>query len=98
MDEASTRSHIESHAEAVVHGDMDAIVADFSEELRPRLPELAQALPQPTTSSDIQSVEIGEDEAESTITYSGESSSVTIRATWREEGDRPVIVQAEPVG
>lgn len=98
MDETSTRSCIEAHADAVVRGDMDAILADFSEELRPRVPELAQLLPQPTTSADIQNIDAGETESVSTITYSGESSSVTIRATWHEEGGRPVIVHAEPVG
>jgi hypothetical protein len=97
MDEATTRSYVEAHADAVVRGDMDAIVADFSEALRPQLPQLAQALPQPTTSADIQNIDTGQDETVSTIKYSGDSSSVTIRATWREEGDRPVIVHAEPV-
>lgn len=98
MDEATTRSHIEAHADSVVRGDMDAILADFSEELRPQVPQLAQVLPQPTTSSEIQSIDVGESESVSTITYSGDSSSVTIRAHWREEGERPVIVHAEPVG
>ncbi len=98
MDEAITRSHIEAHAEAVVRGDMDTVIGDFSAELRPRVPELAKALPQPTTSADIQSVEIGEQESVSTIRYSGEDAAVTIRAQWQEEGGRPVIVHAEPVG
>lgn len=97
MDETSTRGYIEAHADGVVRGDMDAILADFSEQLRPQLPQLAQALPQPTTSSDIESIDFGEQETVSTIRYSGDSSSVTIRATWREEGGRPVIVHAEPV-
>jgi hypothetical protein len=98
MDDASTRTYIESHADAVVRGDMDAIIADFSEELRPQVPELAQVLPQPTTAADVQSIEIGDDESVSTIRYSGEDSAVTIRARWSEQAGRPVIVHAEPVG
>ncbi len=98
MDEASTRSHIEAHADAVVRGDMDAVVADFSEALRPQVSQLAQALPSPVTSADVQNIESGQDESVSTIRYSGENSAVTIRAQWREEGGRPVIVHAEPVG
>ena len=97
MDEASTRSHIESHADAVVRGDMDAIIADFSEELQPQVPQLAQVLPQPTTSADIQAIEIGEDESVSTIRYSSGDTAVTIRARWREADGHPVIVHAEPV-
>lgn len=98
MDDAVVRHHIEAHADAVVRADMDAILADFSEGLRPQVPQLAQALPQPTTSADVQDIEIGEDEAVSTIRYSGEANGVTIRARWQEEGGRPVIVHAEPVG
>lgn len=97
MDETAAREHIEAHADAVVRADMDAILADFSEELRPEVPQLAQALPQPVTSADIQNIEIGEDESVSTIRYSGENSAVTIRARWQDEGGRPVIVHAEPV-
>jgi hypothetical protein len=98
MDEAVIRDHIEAHADAVVRADMDAILADFSEGLRPEVPQLAQALPQPVTSADIQNIEIAEDESVSTIRYSGQDSAVTIRARWQEEGGRPVIVHAEPVG
>ena len=98
MDEASTRSYIEAHADAVVRADMEAILADFSEDLRPQVPQLAQALPQPTTASEVKSIEVGEDESVSTIRYAGDDSEVTIRAQWREEGGRPVIVHAEPVG
>lgn len=98
MDEATARSHIEAHANAVVSGDQEALLADFSEELRPQLPQLAQALPQPVTSSEVQDIQFGAEESVSTIKYSGPDSSVTIRAEWREAGGRPVIVHAEPVG
>lgn len=98
MDESTAKSHIQAHADAVVSGDQEALLADFSEDLRPQLPQLAQMLPQPVTSSEIKDVQFGDEESVSTITYSGPDSSVTIRAEWREEGGRPVIVHAEPVG
>jgi hypothetical protein len=98
MDDAKTRSHIEAHADSVVRGDLETLLPDFSESLRPQVPQLAQALPQPTTSAEIQSIEVGDEESVSTIRYSGDGSEVTIRARWRDEGGRPVIVAAEPVG
>jgi hypothetical protein len=98
MDEAKTRDHIQQHADAVVRGDMDAVVADFSEDLRPQVPQLAQALPQPVTSAEVLSVENADAESVATIRYSGDSSAVTIRSRWQDIGGRPLIVHAEPAG
>src|SRR5258705_255760 len=98
MDEQVTREHIAEHADAVVRGDMDAVVADFSEELRPQVPTIAQALPQPVTGAEVLEVEIGDSESVSTIRYSGEPGDVTIRARWQDHDGRPLIVGADPVG
>jgi sirohydrochlorin ferrochelatase len=96
MDEARTRDHIEEHAAAVERGDMDAVVADFSEDLRPQVPQIAQALPQPVTTAEVLSVEIGDAESVALIRYTGDSDEVTIRSRWQDQAGRPVIVAAEP--
>jgi hypothetical protein len=100
MDEANARSHIEAHAEAVARGDMDAVVADFSEELRPQVPELApQLLPLPIQSADVVSIDTEGEEAVARIHYTGESGGEqTLRSHWREIGGRPLIVNVEPEG
>jgi hypothetical protein len=96
MDEGKTRDHINQHADAVVRGDMDAIVADFSEELRPSVPQIVQdVLPQPVTAAEVLSTDVGESEAMAMIRYSG-TGEVTIRSRWQEQAGRPVIVHAEP--
>jgi hypothetical protein len=97
MDDANARSHIQDHADAVVRGDMGAVIADFSEDLRPQVPELAKALPQPVTSAEVLSVDVGEDECVAMIHYTGDSGEVTIRSKWREFDGRPMIVAGEPV-
>src|SRR4051812_45079039 len=97
MDDQQTRDQIQQHADAVVRGDMDAVVADFAEAMRPHVPEIAKALPQPVTSANVLGVEVGETESVATIRYAGEDSDVTIRSRWQDEGGRPVIVHAEPV-
>lgn len=43
MDERRTRDHVQQHADAVVNGDMDTVLADFSEELRPQVPQIVQS-------------------------------------------------------
>ena len=97
MDETTIRDHIQKHADAVVRGDMDAVVADFSEELRPQVPQIAQGLPRPVTEAEVVSVDIGNPVSVAMIRYSGSSGGVTIRSDWQDEGGRPVIVHVEPV-
>jgi hypothetical protein len=96
MDDQQTRDQIKQHADAVVRGDMAAVVADFTEGLRPHVPEIAKALPQPVTSADVLSVDVGDNESIAMIRYSGDASDVTIRSRWQDEGGRAVIVHAEP--
>jgi hypothetical protein len=96
MDEQQTRDQIQQHADAVVRGDMDAVVADFTEGLRPHVPEIAKALPQPVTAAEVLSLDVGETESIAMIRYSGATGDVTIRSRWQDEGGRAVIVHAEP--
>jgi hypothetical protein len=97
MDEAQTRDHIKLHADAVVRADMGAIVADFSEDLRPRVPQIAKdLLPQPVTAAEVLSVDVGDSETVAMIRYSGGTGEATIRSRWQEQTGRPVIVHAEP--
>lgn len=98
MDEAKTRSHIQEHADAVVRGDMATVIVDFSEELRPQAPQLAQSLPQPVTAPEVLSVDIGDEESVAQIRYSGDSGGVTIKSHWREIGGQPQIVAGSVVG
>jgi hypothetical protein len=98
MDDAAMRDHVQKHAESVVRGDMDALAADFSDELRPQLPQLAQLLPQPVTEAEVLSVDVGDPLSVAMIRYSGSSGALTIRSNWQEEGGRQVIVHVEPAG
>jgi hypothetical protein len=97
MDDDKTREHIQAHADAVVSGDMDTVVADFSAELRPRVPELAKGLPQPVTAAEVLSVEIDDAESVATIRYSGDTGELTLRTRWQAGTEHPVIVHIEPV-
>ena len=87
---------IRSSSNAVVRGDMDAVVADFTEGLRPHVPEIAKALPQPVTAAEVLSLDVGETESIAMIRYSGATGDVTIRSRWQDEGGRAVMVHAEP--
>jgi hypothetical protein len=97
MDEAKTRDLISEHAQAIVRGGVEAVLDDFSEDLRPQLPQLAQDLPQPVKAADVLSVEVGDNEAVAVIRYTGDSGEATFRSYWREQDGRPVIVAADHV-
>jgi hypothetical protein len=64
--------------------------------LRPQVPQIAQALPQPVTDAAVLSVELGDAESVARIRYSGGMGDVTILSRWQDEDGRPVIVRAEP--
>ena len=98
MDDRATRDQITRHAEAVVAGDMDAVVADFTEGLRPQVPLIAKSLPRLVTAAEVVSVEVGDTESVAMIRYSGDAGEVTFRSRWQDQGGRPVIVAAEPTG
>jgi hypothetical protein len=98
MDEATIRDYVQKHADAVVRGDMDTVVADCAEELRPHVPQLAQALPMPVTKAEVLSVDVGDPVSVAMIRYSGSSGDVTLRSEWQDRGGRPLIVHAEPAG
>ena len=97
MDDRKTREHIQAHADAVVQGDMDTVVADFSDELRPQVPGLAKGLPQPVTAAEVLSIEVEDPESVATIRYSGDGSELTLRTRWQDGTEHPVIVAIEPV-
>jgi hypothetical protein len=97
MNEPLTRAQVGKHAGAVERGEMDSVVADFTEDMRPQVPQIAQALlPQPVTTAEVLSVEIGKEESVAMTRYIGESGDVTIRSRWREENGSPVIIAEEP--
>ena len=98
MDDTKARDAIQAHADAVVSGDFDHVVADFTEDLRPQVPEIAKVLPQPVQSAEVLSVDIGDGEAVAQIRYSGDGKEATIRSYWQEQDDgTPRIVKGEPV-
>jgi hypothetical protein len=97
VDEARTRKQIEDHAAAVESGDMDTVIGDFSEELRPQAPEIAKTLPQPVTKAEVLSIDMGDDEAVARIKYSNDDTEQTIQTRWQERDGQPQIVHGEPV-
>ena len=94
MDEVPTRQHAEAHAKAVVDGDMDSVTNDFVPDMRDKVPGLAEHLPQPVESADVEKVDVEDDHAMVQIRYSNERESVAIRTRWEQIDGRPMIAEA----
>ncbi|MHB1568202.1 MAG: hypothetical protein ACYCXW_18760 [Solirubrobacteraceae bacterium] len=97
MDEQRTQQAVQAHADAVVRGDIDHVVGDFIEEMRPAVPEIAKTLPQPVTAAEVSSLHVGDDESVAEISYTGEGRTVTIRSHWRDIDGTPQIFAGEPI-
>ena len=95
MNHENLRKYAEQHAAAVVRGDLASVEEDFTDELRPQVPTLAQALPHPVRSAEVLSVDTGSVPAVVHIRYAGDNGELTIRSEWTGE-PRPVISAAAP--
>jgi hypothetical protein len=98
MEEGIVQQYAEAHAEAVVRGDMDHATADFVEEMRPQVPEIAKSLPLPVATAEVESIDAGEDSSTVEIRYDGQDGRTQrIRTVWEDRGERPLIVGGEPI-
>jgi hypothetical protein len=77
---------------------MDHVISDFTADLRPQVPQIAQGLPQPVTSAEVLGIEMGDEVSYARIKYIGPDKELTIRSHWQDEGGRPQIVGADPEG
>jgi len=95
MDRTEIERLAREHGDAVVAGDQAHIIADIVDEIRPLIPQLAAALPQPLVSARLASAEVFADHAETVTEYSGPTATVMVRARWEDRGsERPQIISA----
>jgi hypothetical protein len=93
MDEPAVRQHAQAFCDALVAGDVDRAIADFSDELRRNLGEVLALLPLPATEATIQSVEAGGAGYNVVLRLVGESDEVEIQTRWKDRDGEPRIVE-----
>lgn len=95
MDEEAVRTQAQALCDALVAGDMDRVIADFSVELRRNLGEVLTLLPLPATEAIIQSVEHGASSGYvAVLRLIGETDEVEIETRWKDRDGHPTIVEA----
>jgi len=89
------RQLAEVHAKSIATGDFDAALQDFSAELAPKVPSMVPMLPENLSAAEVLSIESNGDDHVIRIRYDGSESSATVESVWRQDGDRPRIVDAK---
>ena len=94
MDESAVREHAQAFCDALVAGDIDRAIGDFSSELRRNLGEVLAMLPLPANDAAVESVAHGGAGYDVVIRLHGETEEVQIQTRWKDRDGRPTIVEA----
>jgi hypothetical protein len=94
MEDSAVRERAEAMCEALVAGDVDRAIGDFSEELKRNLGEVLALLPLPANEATIQSLERGGSGFNVVIRFAGETDEVEIQTRWKDRDGRPKMVEA----
>jgi hypothetical protein len=94
MDDAAVRERAEAMCEALVAGDVDRAISDFSDELRRNLGEVLALLPLPANEATIQSLEHAGSGFNVVIRLAGETDEVEIQTRWKDRDGEPKMVEA----
>ena len=94
MDDQTVRAHAQGHLDALIAGDVDRAIEDFSEELRRNLGEIMAMLPLPLTAAEIESVDRAGSGFTSILHLVGETTETRLETRWKDRDGRPTIVEA----
>ena len=79
--------------DAIVAGNVDEAVSDFSPELRRNLGEVISLLPLPSSDGSIESVAQGGSGYVVVLRLVGESDEVEIQTRWKDRDGAPAVVE-----
>jgi hypothetical protein len=94
MDEQAVREHAQAMCDAIVAGDVDLAIGDFSPELRRNLGEVISLLPLPSKEGAIESVAQGGSSYVVVLRLTGDSDEVQIQTRWKDRDGHPTVVEA----
>lgn len=97
MDEQAVRDHAQGHLDALLAGDVDRAIQDFSQELQRNLGEIMAMLPLPLTAADIESVSMGGSSYTAILHLVGETEESRLETRWKDRDGRPTIIEASHI-
>jgi hypothetical protein len=94
MDEPVVRERAQALCDALLAGDVDRAITDFSAELRRNLGEVLALLPLPASDVAIESIERSGAGFSVVLRLVGESEEVQVQTRWKDRAGRPTVVEA----
>jgi hypothetical protein len=80
--------------DAIVGGNVDRVIEDFSPELRRNLGEVISLFPLPSREAAIESVTQGGSSHVVVLRLTGESEEVQVQTRWKDRDGCPTVVEA----
>src|SRR5215210_5250207 len=93
MDEAAVRASADRVCEALVAGNVDAVLEFLSDELRRNPGEVVALLPLPATEASIASLQRATSAIVVVLNVVGESAVTELQTRWKDRDDSPRIVE-----
>ena len=93
MDESAVREHAQAMADALVSGDIDRAIIDFSGELKRNLGEVIALLPLPATEATVESIELSGSGYNVVIRLVGETDEVQIQTRWKDRDGKLTVIE-----
>jgi hypothetical protein len=93
MTEDDVRREAGVVCDALVAGDIDAVIATFSDELKRNVGEVLALLPMPTSEAAIESLERGGSSHVVVLNLVGETDEVQLETRWKDRDGEPRIVE-----
>jgi hypothetical protein len=97
MDTEVVREHAQDYCDALLAGDIDRAVQQFSQELHPHIGEIVSQIPLPLTDATVESVEVGGKGYIANLLLVGESGTVRVLTRWKDRDGAPTLVEASHV-
>jgi len=94
VDEEAVRERAQALCDALVAGDVDRAIGDFSQELRRNLGEVLAMLPLPANEAVVESIEHGGSGYNVIIRLAGEIDEVRVQTRWKDRDGHPTVVEA----
>jgi hypothetical protein len=94
MDEQTVRGRAQAMCDALVAGDVERAIADFSPELRRNLGEVLALLPLPARAAEIETLDHGGSGYRVVLRITGESDEAQVQTRWKDRDGSPTVVEA----